>query len=102
MWLSNTWRALVPLQGSGWIPRVSRREYLWNAKPDEVFQEIANLLGCAEANTYTPGWFEKRGTAIANIYSRMNEVEKRNLEIEMDGARQKGYSQEVQRRCVQL
>jgi len=51
---------------------------------------------------YTPGWFEKRGTAIANIYSRMNEVEKRNLEIEMDGARQKGYSQEVQRRCIQL
>jgi len=48
---------------------MSHREFLWNTKPDEVFQEIAKLLGCAEANTYTPGWFEKHGTAIANIYS---------------------------------
>lgn len=96
--MSNTWRSVIPIQGEKRVPRISRVEYIWNTKRDEVFAEIAKLLGCDHADAYTPGWFPKRGVAIANIYKRLDNSEKTELDRQLDMTKQQGYPVDVQRR----
>lgn len=100
LWLSNTWRALAPIQGQARQTRVTRSNFIWLTRRDEVLEEIANLLGLETADTFTPGWFGKRPTAIRNIYSKMSDAEKKKLEVDLESASNKGYPEVTRRRYV--
>ena len=97
-WMQNTWRSpkMSKTQSAG-LP-IKRSELLWLTRKDEVFVEIAELLGVESADTTTPNWFHKRMVAIGNILERMTEEEQAELDEQGAKIAQRGYSEEQRRR----
>lgn len=65
---------------------------------EEVFAEIASLLGLDSADTSTPGWFPHRLTAIGNIIQNMSDGEKADLDKEVSRLQKEGYPEETRRK----
>jgi hypothetical protein len=73
-------------------------DILWWTRQDEVFEEIANLMGLESANTNTIGWFPLRTKASKNILDRMTEEERGMLETEAERLQKEGLPPDVQRK----
>jgi hypothetical protein len=65
---------------------------------DQVFQEIANLLGVEDATTSTPEWFQKRMPPIKQVFHNMNAKEKADLDEEQEKMMQEGYPELTRQR----
>lgn len=79
---------------------MKKTEVLWKTRQEEVFAEIAMLLGTDSANASTPGWFNQRMPALGNILSRMTTAEKDELEKERQRLDLEGNREEDKRRSV--
>ena len=64
------------------VLKVKAMEVLWQMRQQDVFAEIARLLGVPLANANTPGWFNKHMQALKNILSTMSDEEAEELERE--------------------
>lgn len=79
---------------------VKRTDVLWLNRQDEVFAEIAKLLGVEKADTQTKGWFNKRMRAMGNIIERMSDEETDALDKEAARILREGYSVEQKHKSV--
>ena len=75
-------------------------EVLWKTRQDEVFAEIATLLGIQSANASTPGWFNQRMPALGNILARMTMSEREELEKDRQRLELEGNKEEEKRKSV--
>jgi hypothetical protein len=71
---------------------------LWMTRQEDVWPEIASLLGVPEASTGTKGWFDVRMKAIGNLIARMSPAEKEELMKERDRIAQEGHPEEIKRK----
>lgn len=99
-WLQNNWRC--HRKSGKKVPgiKMKKTEVLWKTRQEEVFAEIAMLLGTDSANASTPGWFNQRMPALGNILSRMTTAEKDELEKERQRLDLEGNREEDKRRSV--
>jgi len=79
------------------ILKVKPIEVLWQTRQQDVFAEIARLLGILSADANTPGWFQKRMLAMKNILSMMSDEEAEQLERERERIGTQGYPDYIQR-----
>lgn len=70
---------------------------VWKTRQEEVWTEIAKLLGVESANTRTTGWFETRMVAVHNIIARMTAEENAELDEEVARMSKEGHSEEHKR-----
>ena len=73
------------------VLKVKATEVLWQMRQQDVFAEIARLLGVPSANTNTPGWFHKCMQALKNILSTILDEEVEELEREQKRIATQGY-----------
>lgn len=78
--------------------RIRLTDVLWWTRPNDIFVEIASILGIEAADTRTPGWFALRTKASKNILSRMSDDDRNALENEAERILKEGYPSEVQRK----
>jgi hypothetical protein len=79
-WVRNTWRLPKPTTIAPKIQiNVKLTTALWLSREEDVWVEIASLLGVPEATSNTPGWFEVRMKALGNMLARMTPEEKEEL-----------------------
>lgn len=71
---------------------VKRSTVAYQLKKEEVFQEIASILGVPKADTHTDKWFETRTIAIQRVMQRMTPAENRQLDEEVQKIEREGYS----------
>ena len=64
-------------------------------RQEDVFKEIALMLGVEEADTTMAGWFSKRLPAISNIIEQMSVVEQRELDAEVERINRQGYPKDI-------
>jgi len=97
-WIRNVWRVRkTPVfKTTGY--RLT--DILWWTRQDEVFEEIASILGLDSADTTTPGWFQLRTKASKNIIDRMSADDRNILEDEQDRLENEGLPRDVQRKYV--
>lgn len=67
---------------------------------DEVFAEIATLLGVPKADVSTPGWFGQRMKALGNILAQKTEQELMEFDREVAKIAEEGYPLDQQIQCV--
>lgn len=99
-WIHNNWRASrnPTRQPANFV--VKRTDVLWKTRQDEVWTEIADILGIDTADTNTPNWFNNRMVAIGNIIGRMTDAELAQLDKEVARIGNEGYSEEEKRKYV--
>ena len=73
------------------VLKVKVTEVLWQTRQQDVFAEIARLLGIPSVNANTPGWFHKHMQALKNILSTMSDEEAEELEREQKRITAQGY-----------
>lgn len=73
-------------------------DVLWWTCQEDVFAEIASIMGVESANSNTPGWFSLRRTAEKNILDGMTDIEKDKLQEEANQMAAEGLPIEVQRK----
>ncbi|PPR08062.1 hypothetical protein CVT24_010960 [Panaeolus cyanescens] len=96
-WLSNNWRSKAT--DRKWAApnfKATRVEHVWRTRQSLVWAEIDKLLGVTESSTSTPGWFQCRQKAIANVIRNMSAEDQQILNYEVAQISQKGYPPEVQ------
>jgi hypothetical protein len=97
-WIRNTWRRPKKQnQADSKGLRIRRSDVIWQQHKTKVFEEIAELLGLESADPNTPGWFSKKSTAIGNIFEKMSEKEKEELDEELAKIAGTGYSEATRR-----
>jgi len=96
-WMQNTWRKPKAVEAPRMILKVKPIEVLWQTRQQDVFAEIARLLGIPSADANTPGWFQKRMLAMKNILSMMSDEEAEQLERERERIGTQGYPDYIQR-----
>lgn len=101
-WIHNNWRARRITQQKVPGLRMKKTEVLWKTRQEDVFAEIAILLGVESANATTPGWFNQRMPAMGNILARMTTLEKQQLEKDRERLQLEGYKEEDKRRSVPI
>ncbi len=101
-WMQNNWRLSGISQTESSPISIKRTEVLWRSRREDVFAEIATLLGVESADTNTPGWFHKRMPALGNILRRMTTAEKEELDRERDRMVKEGHTEEDRRRSVPI
>lgn len=97
-WIHNNWRISKAPAAPPAPLVVKRTDVLWRLRQQEVWIEIADILGIDTADSHTPDWFSHRMVAMKNIISRMTSAELANLDNEVAQLAQKGYSQADQRK----
>ena len=80
--MQNTWHKPKAAENPRMVLKVKPIEVLWQTRQEDVFAEIAKLLGVPSANTNTEGWFSKRMQALKNILRMMSDEEAEELERE--------------------
>jgi hypothetical protein len=79
------------------VLKVKPIEVLWQTRQQDVFAEIARLLGVPSANTNTEGWFSKRMQAMKNILRTMSDEEAEELQREQKRIGTQGYPEHIKR-----
>jgi len=77
--------------------KVKINELLWETKQDLVYAEVARLLGMDKADSDTPNWITKRMKALKNVYGRLTEEEKMELQEERKRREKEGNPEELKR-----
>lgn len=95
--MRNTWRG-AKISEEPRPFKVKQIEVLWETKNDLVWAEIATLLGTDTADSNTPHWFTKRMKALKNVYERLTEEEKIELQGECNRRELEGNPEEVKRK----
>ncbi|PPQ76007.1 hypothetical protein CVT25_004621 [Psilocybe cyanescens] len=80
-WMQNTWRGTKVAETVIAGAAMKRTEVLWRTRKDDVFAEIASLMGLDSASTQTPNWFDFRMKALGNILQRMSALQLEHLDI---------------------
>ncbi|KAH9481975.1 hypothetical protein JR316_0006505 [Psilocybe cubensis] len=93
-WIRNNWRAPQPTGAELKGEKHKRTTVLWRTRPDDVYKEIASILGLEHADSTTPLAFETRSRAMGNIISRMTPQEKRALDREAETLNTVEYTDE--------
>jgi hypothetical protein len=70
----------VPMNRVLQLGKYRLTDVLWWTRQEEVFKEITLIMKIPIANTSTPGWFPLRTKASKNIFKRMTDNERRELE----------------------
>jgi len=96
-WLRNTWRQKKP------IPLAKGKQYrlgdiLWWLKPNDVLNEISNIMGMDNVDTHTPGWFKFRMAATQNILNTMTENDKDWLRMKGEELAKNGVPEQMKRK----
>ncbi|KAF8182686.1 hypothetical protein BJ912DRAFT_928435 [Pholiota molesta] len=98
-WIRNNWRLNSDeTLAANFV--VKSTTVLWLQRRDEVFEEIATLLGVPKADTSTKGWFGKRMEAMGNILNRMSASEKQEVDDEAARILREGYDDDQKRRLA--
>ena len=93
--MQNTWRKPKAAENPRMVLKVKPIEVLWQTRQEDVFAEIAKLLGVPSANTNTEGWFSKRMQALKNILRTMSDEEAEELEREQKRIGTQGYPEHI-------
>jgi hypothetical protein len=65
---------------------------------DDVWEEIAKIMGMEHADTNTPHWFDHHMAAMGNIITWMTSAELAQLDKEVVELSQIGYSDSQKRK----
>lgn len=98
-WVRNTWR-VTKLNRDGQFKQYKLTELVWRKDRDQVFEEIAKLMGIDSADTTTEGWFQHRTKACKNILNGMTDAERNTLHQEAEDLAERGWSEDYRRRWV--
>jgi len=101
-WIQNNWRPHRTSHKKVAGVKMKISEVLWKTRPQEVYAEIATLLGIESANASTPGWFNQRMPALGNILARMTTAERGELEKECERLELEGNKEEDKRKSVPI
>ena len=101
-WIQNNWRSHRISQKKVFRFKMKISEVLWKTRQDEVFAEIATLLGIQSATASTPGWFNQRMPALGNVLARMTTAEREELEKECQRLELEGNKEEDKRKSVPI
>lgn len=99
--MQNSWRKPKVDDAPGMLLKIKPIEVLWQTRRDDVFAEIAHLLGIESADTTTPGWLNKRMEALKNVMDSLSVEERAELDKEHKRIATQGYPEDVKRRYVQ-
>ncbi|PPQ80264.1 hypothetical protein CVT25_003703 [Psilocybe cyanescens] len=79
-WMQNTWRGTKVAETVIFGAPMKRTEVLWHTRKNNVFAEIASLMGLDSASTQTPNWFDFCMKALGNILQRMSALQLERLD----------------------
>lgn len=96
-WIRNVWR-IKKTDTRYETPKYRLTDVLWWTRPEDVFQEIALIMGIESADSHTKGWFELRTTASKQLINKMRDAEKRKLQDEADQMWSMGLPEELKRK----
>ncbi|PPQ87771.1 hypothetical protein CVT25_015013 [Psilocybe cyanescens] len=79
-WMQNTWRGTKVAETVIAGAAMKRTEVLWQTRKDDVFAEIARLMGLDSVSTQTPNWFAFRMKALGIILQHMSALDLEKLD----------------------
>ena len=73
---------------------------VWEQKEEEVFAEMAKLMGLPFADSKTRNWFSYLSKALRNVTSRLTAEEEAEMRQELEQRKRDGNPDHVKRKCV--
>jgi len=71
---------------------------VWEQKEEEVFAEIAKLMGLPFADSKTRNWFSYLSKALGNVISRLTAEEQAEMRQELEHRKKHGNPDHVKRK----